>query len=247
MLPILVINLDRSKERWEKISASARQSKSLIRRVAAVDGAEIPPDAWVGFDAGLFRRNHGKVALAGEYGCYRSHLRAFAEIVENGDELAVIAEDDVVLNGDLEKRVRALFEARPSMGLLKLVNHRVKGFVRYGTSRLGDDYGRCMHGPQGSSACYVVTRQAAGQLLQKLDPMSLPYDVALDRGWATGVETFTTRHPLVAFEGESRSITTVGSRQDYGSVKIPAFKRLGALSFRTRDYLARVVYALAGR
>lgn len=77
--------------------------------------------------------------------------------------------------------------------------------------------------------------------------MSVPYDVALDRGWATGVETFATRHPLVAFEHESRSITTVGSRQDYVSVRIPALKRLGALSFRARDYLARVVYALAGR
>ncbi len=247
MLPILVINLDRSKERWEKIEASGRQAQLAVHRIAAVDGAEIPPRQREGFNQSLFRRYHGAAVLAGEYGCYRSHLGALRTIVDKGYELAVVAEDDIRLSGDLETRVRAIFDARPAMGLLKLVNHRVKGFVRYGASGLGDEFGRCIHGPQGSAACYVVTQQAARRLLHALEVMSLPYDVALERGWATGVETFTTRLPLVAFEDASRAATTIATSREYSGAKFPFFMRVSVLFFRAQEYLMRSFYAMRGR
>jgi len=247
MLPILVINLDRSKERWEKIAESGRRSGLTVQRVAAVDGTAIPPDARQGFDEVMFRRNHGAAVLAGEYGCYRSHLNALRTIVDQGYDLAVIAEDDVELNGGLDKRVRAIFAACPQMGLIKLVNHRIKGFISYGRSAMGDEFGRCIHGPQGSGACYAVTLDGARKLLQALATMSLPVDIALERGWATGVQTFTVRLPLVAFEDTSRADTTIATRKDYSRAKRPLLMRISVLLFRARDYISRFFYAIGGK
>jgi len=247
MLPVLVINLDRSRERWERIADSARQAGLTVQRVAAVDGAAIPSSARRNFDAVMFRRNHGAAVLPGEYGCYLSHLNALQAVVDNGFELAVIAEDDIQMNPDLEKRVRAMFEAYPRMELLKLVNHRIKGFIRYTTSALGDEVGRCIHGPQGSGACYAVTQQGARKLLEALGVMSIPYDVALERGWATGVETFTVRLPLVAFENTSRADTTIATRKEYSGAKLPVLMRISVLFFRAREYISRVSYAVRGK
>ncbi|PWJ81600.1 glycosyl transferase family 25 [Pseudaminobacter salicylatoxidans] len=247
MLPILVINLERSRERWEKIAESGKRAGLAIERVPAVEGASIPPEARPDFDPVMFRRNHGAVVLDGEYGCYRSHLSALQSIVDNGYELAVIAEDDIQLAGDLDKRVEAIFEACPQMQLLKLVNHRIKGFISYGKSALGDEFGRCIHGPQGSGACYAVTQEGARQLLRALATMVLPFDVALERGWATGVKTFTVRLPLVAFEDTSRADTTIATRKDYSGAKLPTLMRVSVLFFRAREYVSRSVYAMSGK
>lgn len=244
MLPTLVINLARSTERWARIAESGRDTGLDVQRVPAVEGAQTPAGLRSDLDAAKFQRNHGRQVLAGEYGCYQSHLRALQTVVDQGYELAIIAEDDICLNGDLEKRVRAMFQASPSIDLLKLVNHRVTGFVRYGTSSLGDEFGRCLHGPQGSAACYAVTQKGARQLLPALKPMWLPYDLALERGWSTGVRTFTARLALVEFEEANRLDTTIATRKQYREVKLSRFKRWSVLKFRARDYVSRIAYGL---
>jgi glycosyl transferase family 25 len=243
LLPTLVINLDRSKERWAEIAASAVGTGLELRRVAAVDGAEIPAELRHGLDHQKFCFSNGREVLPGEYGCYRSHLDALRMVVDEGHDLAIIGEDDISLNRELRDRVLAIFEALPTIDVLKLVNHRTRGFVRYGASSLGDAFGRCLHGPQGSAACYAVTRKGAGLLLASLEPMWLPYDIALERGWATGASTFTTHHPLVEF-GSNREDTLIATRQQYHDVKMPRIKRAGTLISRGTDYFARAFYGI---
>jgi glycosyl transferase family 25 len=127
--------------------------------------------------------------------------------------------------------------------LLKLVNHRTNGFVKYGSSVLGDEFGRCLHGPQGSAACYAVTQRGARKLLRSLQTMWLPYDIALERGWDTGANTFTTRFPIVSFE-RNQAKTTIATRQQYRDAKLPNIKRYGALVFRVIDYFSRLNYGM---
>lgn len=243
MLPTLVINLDRSKERWAEIAASAEASELELRRVAATDGSAVPPEFRHGLDRQKFRLRNGREVLPGEYGCYRSHLDALRMVVDEGYDLAIIAEDDIRLNPKLGERVRAIFAARPGMDVLKLVNHRTRGFIEYGVSDLGDAFGRCLHGPQGSAACYAVTRKGAGLLLAALEPMSLPYDTALERGWSTGASIFTTQHPLVEF-GRSREDTLIATRQQYHDAKMPRIKRVKTFIFRGADYFARMLFGI---
>ncbi|WP_157016022.1 glycosyltransferase family 25 protein [Mesorhizobium xinjiangense] len=239
MLPVFVINLKRSPERWAAIKDSA--AGLSVHRVEAVDGREIPRQQWIDVDQDRFRRNHGRRIVAGEYGCYRSHLAALEQVVEDGCPAAIIAEDDVRLNAELADRAMALLDAAPEAGLIKLINHRTQGFMQKGVSSLGDAFGRCLHGPQGSAACYAVTREAAAKLHSSLATMWLPWDVALERGWHTGVRTFTVRRPLVEL-AEHRANTTIC--KDYADTKPPFWQRSSTAMFRAGDYVNRVGYAI---
>lgn len=243
---IYAINLDRCAERWQRLRAQAVQFGLNVVRVDAVDGRLVAEHERACFNQRQFVYHNGRKALAGEYGCYRSHMLALRQFVDSGDAAAIIMEDDIDLNERLIPRALAALEAVPSAGLIKLVNHRMVGFRRATESAEGDVVGRCLHGPQGSAACYIVTRSAAKKLLMTLRPMLLPFDVALERGWATGVGTFSTEGNLADF-GPYRSETTIGKRSHYRAVKKHFILRASAHWFRTHDQLRRWLYALSAR
>ncbi|WP_127596475.1 glycosyltransferase family 25 protein [Nitratireductor alexandrii] len=239
MVPVLVINLARSPERWDAIRQTATGLD--LRRVEGVDGGAIAREEWSAIDRERFRARHGRIVTPGEYGCYRSHLAALATVVAEGVDVAVIAEDDIVLNDRLGERAAALFAGVEEPRLVKLVNHRTTGFLEKGVTAAGDAYGRCLFGPLGSAACYAVNRSGAQRLVETLATMWLPWDVALERGWATGVATYTTREPLVAFSTHRARSTITAS---YAHTKLPTLQRRRAFSFRARDFLRRAGYAL---
>ena len=245
-LPALTINLARSKERWDRISATALGSGVELERIEAVDGSSIAPAKRSDVDVPGFAKYHGRAVLDGEYGCYMSHLAALRRVVERGDDIAIITEDDIGFTPGLADRVRALFAASPKMELVKLFNHRTSGFVSHGRSALGDEFGRCMHGPQGSAACYAVTRQGAQKLVDALKPMWLPYDIAFERGWSTGVGTYTTTGQMVDFFGNALP-TTIATRAEYHRAKLPKMQQIPTALFRGTDYVARSLYSFRKR
>jgi glycosyl transferase family 25 len=239
---IYVINLDRSRDRWERLCRQAVEYDLHITRIPAIDGRIIAEAERVDFHPHSFIYHNGRKLLAGEYGCYRSHLIALEQFVASGDRMAIIMEDDVELNERLIPRAIAAMESVQGARLVKLVNHRLVGFKSIRETAENDVVGRCLHGPQGSAACYIVNRKAAKKLLTTLKPMLLPYDVALERGWSTGVETFTTLENLVDFSPH-RADTTIGKRVHYRAVKRHFLLRATAHWFRTCDQLRRWRYA----
>lgn len=245
---IYVINLDRCGGRWERMRAQAVQHSLNIVRVAAVDGQTVAEEDRVDFHPRSFVYHNGRKILAGEYGCYRSHLTALQTFVDSGDAMAIIMEDDVDLNDRLISRAMAAVDAVAVTegAVIKLANHRKVGFRPIIQTRHGDIVGRCLHGPQGSAACYVVTRAAALTLLQSMVPMRLPYDVALERGWATGVATFSIEDNIVEFSPYRRE-TAIGKRVHYRAVKKHFMLRMTAHWFRTHDQLRRWLYATWAR
>jgi len=247
MLPAIVINLDRSPERWEAVRVSATDTGIEVVRLPAVDGKAMANGAQrPGLDERRFGHSHGRTVLPGEYGCYRSHLAALVRVIENGLDLAIIAEDDILFGDGVAERVRAIMAANSGIELLKLVNHRTSAFVGHGRSSMNDEFGRCIHGPQGSAACYAVTGTGARKLLAALQTMWLPYDIAFERGWSTGVATYTTLLPLVRFQSQPTR-TTIATRDEYRKSKLPKLGQFGVLAFRAGDYLRRAAYALRGK
>ncbi|MCY1370948.1 hypothetical protein D9M69_580680 [compost metagenome] len=73
--------------------------------------------------------------------------------------------------------------------------------------------------------------------------MCLPYDVALERGWAGSYEIFTTDKPVIALSEVAISTIAQG-RKGYAKARLPAYKRLTTLFFRSTDYVRRIAYAL---
>ncbi len=189
------INLDRSTDRWLALSSRAREFNLPLNRVSAVDGSGISEQEAV--DRLAFHRNVGRLLLAGEYGCYRSHLKALHEFLESPADIGLIIEDDVELRQDLYARVEAAFQSAPRAHVIKFFNHRVVGFRHTATSCFGDEIGRAIHGPLGSTACYAVNRLGAELLIKQLAVMRYPWDVAVERGWDHGAQVYALRKNIV--------------------------------------------------
>lgn len=238
---VFAINLDRSSERWDAISEQASKHHLDIVRVAGLDGKLVQAADRTDCDDHAFRRNNGRTMLPGEYGCYRSHISALETFIATGERIGIIVEDDIELRVDLPARVAAAFEAVPEADVIKLFNHRVVGFRCYGTSSLGDKVGRATHGPMGSAACYAVSQNGAMKLVPALRRMAYPWDVALERGWATGTNVFTTKTNLAV---TSRQETTIASRSVYRSTKFPWWRRLRTYAHRIDETVRRMRYAI---
>lgn len=240
---IYAINLDRSVDRWNALSRQAQTLGLPLMRIPGVDGTKTPPQERVECDAQAFQRNNGRTILPGEYGCYRSHLKALSAFLETGEPAGVIVEDDIVLSADLLLRAAAAVEALPDADAIKLFNHRLVGFRSVATSKAGDEIGRASHGPQGSAACYVVTRAGAQKLLEALRTMDYPWDVALERGWACRTRIYTTRRDVAA---PARDSTTIATRSAYRASKFPWWKRLKTYAIRIAETARRIAYARNG-
>ncbi|MDL2409069.1 glycosyltransferase family 25 protein [Rhizobium calliandrae] len=242
-LPVYLINIGRATDRLAEIQRQSDAFGIRIERVESVDGALLQRSQWIDVDHDRFRRRHGRIILPGEYGCYRSHLLALLQFLADGSESAVIIEDDIALESNLLDRAMAAKEAAPNAEVIKLVNHRWGGFRAAAHSRTGDVIGRCLFGPQGSTACYLVTRSGAQKIVKSLAVMSLPWDVAIERGWDTNTSIFTTRSNVVGFSPLQKT-TMIGWRRDYRAAKSPAWQRIPAHLFRTLDFFRRIAYVL---
>ena len=242
-LPVLLINIDRAAARRAEIERQARELNIPLQRIAGVDGSLVPQDQWEKVDLDLFRRRNGRPMMAGEYGCYQSHLRAFRHLLESDAPAALVIEDDVNLSTDLVQRARIILDAVPDDCVVKLVNHRTVSFRHRFTSKAGDRIGWSGFGPQGSSACYLVTRKAAERLLQGMARQSLPLDSALERSWDHGVEVYTVEKDLVDF-GHLRDETLIASRADYRQLKLHGLKKVPTHLFRISEAVRRALHTI---
>lgn len=236
---IFAINLDRSSDRWARLARQAAELDFRLIRVPGIDGAQVDRRDWIECDETSFRRNNGRTILPGEYGCYRSHLKALSDFLETNQPIGIIVEDDIELGADLLLRTQAAFAVLPDADVIKLCNHRIVWFKVFATSSFGDEIGRAGHGPQGSAACYAVTRAGAGKLLVRLQRMKYPWDIALERGWAMKAEIFTTRVNIVA---PGRHGTTIATRSVYRDTKFKKWRRLKAYAERFLESARRLRY-----
>lgn len=128
--PVLVINLDRSPDRWERIQKDLVGLAPEVIRVPAIDGRSIsfedtkvfhdtmrgnilrdqdenPPDQWVlgnATSAGCATEATFRVQqprLANVLGCFLSHARAIETGLELGLDRFLILEDDAVPRADI--------------------------------------------------------------------------------------------------------------------------------------------------
>jgi len=241
-VPVYVINLARSRDRWDRLKSNADALSIDLRRVEAVEGKLLSPEELADFDDAGFRRWHGKIAMPAEIGCYFSHIRALERIVAESEPFAVIVEDDVSFTPAFRPFLERLTRLT-DWDVVKLINHRTAAFRTFRDVDGRFSIGRCLHGPLGSSAAYVVTREGASKLLAAIRPMRVPYDVALERGWAGSYEFFTTDRPVVEFSDIAISTIAQG-RSAYAKKRLPVYKRITTLFFRAADYVRRIAYAL---
>lgn len=97
---VFVINLDKSKARWESMRAQLEKLSLPYERFSAVDGREISDELLrQHYSAELNRRKYYVDLSKSEIACYISHLRVCEKILSENLDYAIVLEDDVILNG----------------------------------------------------------------------------------------------------------------------------------------------------
>ncbi|AGA65308.1 hypothetical protein B488_13160 [Liberibacter crescens BT-1] len=235
------INLEDSKVRRCNIEENSKLISLEIIRIPALNGYRVSSEERYNFSYWIFSLINGRKLMPGEYGCYYSHVAALEKFVSDGHEAALILEDDVLLPKDLLQRCKSILKAVPYADVIKIRNHRKVGFIPATKTDMGDYLGYCLHGPHGSSAAYLVTRNSAIKLLRRLKPMCLPYDMMLELTWFYRTIVYVVYSDFI-FPSEQAihsRIFDISSKQ-----KFYPLKRIPAYIFRSVDALARVIYAL---
>ena len=242
LLHTWVINLDRAPDRLQRISAQLQRLALVWTRLPAVDARALRPEQKAALDTPEYRRKHGMEPLAGELGCYLSHVEVMRAFLASRARFALVLEDDVILTPSLPAVLRGLLAHPQRWDMVKL------SAVHSGTPQpvlevapgqhLAVMLSRCT----GSSA-YIVNRRAAEAYMAGLLPMSLPYDHVFDQGWRFGLKVrMVTPTPC---QHDEQAVSTIGAAPG-PSRKFHWTKRLSAHAYRLGNEWARLKYGLVG-
>lgn len=154
-IPILYINLDRSKERNQHMLNQIKEYKLSAKRISGIDGSNLKNNPNIKY-TNTFNLSEG------ELGCTLSHLKAVKYAYENDYDRVVIIEDD--LSFDLmplwpaDLTIPSLIE-KESWDIMQLTNCNVKCPMKKTITQFDPDCWGC--------GAYVIKRSGMKNLLDK--------------------------------------------------------------------------------
>ena len=234
---IMVINMNRSHERWASMSDQAAAMGLTITRVEALDGNEITePEIYRLCDIDGCIAAHGRHLTRGEIGCYSSHVRAAQAFLDSGHGAAVVLEDDAELLRGFPATIQNLCEANlRGFDMIRLQARR----CGIALPVLGAEGLRVPLTRISGATAYVINRRAAQAYVSKLLPAVVPFDHAFDRAFHLGIKVAAVYPFAVRCQ---RTDSTIGTTVN--ATRVRGLKKLQALAWRAETETARVVSSL---
>ena len=210
-LATFVINLDRATQRMEETARQLNDAGLPFTRLPAVDGADLPPET------GAQAMTHlGREMMAGELGCYQSHLNAAEAFLASDAELGLVLEDDVALTSKSVPMLQAMITAKDRFAIWDVMNlarpaKRWRSAVR---PAVWGGPGQLCHAHQFplTTTAILWSRGGAQMFLTQHRSMRFPVDVQLQdwvaetgRGLAFEGPPFTAREEASTIGAEKRS------------------------------------------
>ena len=159
----LLINLDRSTDRFEWMTRQADAAGIVLHRVSAVDGKSLTEQELLRWE----NVRHRRFGMGpGEFGCFLSHRRAWSVVLERDGPWAFVAEDDVHLSHNLAQFLRSTDWIPTDADVIK--GETVRQRVWLSTRPAVEIYGRRLHrlrSSHGGSAGYFINGPTARLLL----------------------------------------------------------------------------------
>ncbi len=221
---IFIINLDRSRERWQHVQEQLAPWSDLpVERVSATDGYALPdPEINRYYSESLNRRLYHKRLKPGEKGGFISHIRCWQKILEEDLDFALVLEDDFVVLEDLPRLLRTIETLDQPWHLLKLaMPNNQQAVIR--RQPLGHfDLVHYKKNPI-SAVAQAVSRDGARLLLEKECPFARPVDVSMQYTWQLGFKALGLQ-PL-AFRPAFTFVSNI-SGKDNKHIDRPLFYRL---------------------
>lgn len=176
---VIILSLEDATERRAPLIKAFQAHGVPYEIWHAIDGREgLPPEYESLIDRPAARRNLGRDMGNAEFACALSHHFIYRDILKRDLELAVILEDDAIVDDRFFRFLPTI--QVPACDLL-LLDH-MRALVRR-TDRLkfadgGMGY-RCMSSPWLTTG-YVITRDGAQKLVDQILPISEPADWPTD-------------------------------------------------------------------
>lgn len=232
-----VINMDSAPHRMAHMQAELDRVGIPFIRQAGVVGAELRPPH-PDFSAWSYKHLHGRLWSPRELGCYLSHIECLKKFIESDADYALILEDDVTLDDELEGLISEALQHRSDWNMLRLstVNHGKWWPVR---SLHGDfNLSICLTREKGAGG-YVVDRHAAEKMIKHLLPMRVAWDIAFDLEWFLGFKTLG----IFPMPISQKTDFETQIQQDLSQIKIKSvLKYITVTPFRTILEISRLIY-----
>lgn len=190
-----IINLDRSKERYQTMHEPVQALGYPLERISAVDGKSIPQDqldAMVDFKHfQLMFKNPPKI---GTIGCSLSHFKTWETFLKSPYEYALIFEDDVTFESSRLKTVIEDVIRYKAWDICSLdIKHRG---LPLSVANLPMGHKLAVYLVEVThTGCYIINRKAAQILLKKAFPIQLPIDHYFTRIWESGLTFVGVENP----------------------------------------------------
>jgi glycosyl transferase family 25 len=182
-----IINLDRATDRWSFIQTGFAMTDINPHRIPAIDG-DILDSRDKDYSASLYRWFHGREINLLEVGCYLSHVKAMRAFLATDEPFAMICEDDIVIEPGLEEVLQGAFRYSKYWNILRLTGLTKGRPLKVAKS--DNKHVLCLSlGRLKGAGAYLVDRTAAQVLVERLLPMRLPFDHAVDREWFYGLNS----------------------------------------------------------
>ena len=174
-LPIFVINMKSSAERWQKTHSRLHSlGLECVRFEATVGKAMSEAEISTWYDADTNLRKHHRNMTPGEIGCYISHMRVWQHIHDKNIPAAIILEDDLLIENHLQENFKNLSQLQ-DWDMIKLSDNRTNPFIQTKTLSNQVVLGNYLKVPNGGQG-YIISQQGVKKLLCR-KPFFRPVDV----------------------------------------------------------------------
>lgn len=227
-----IINLNRSKERYEYIKGYVKDLGLKLERIEAIDGSTLSvEEISEKVDLKSYKAFLGHLPKLGTIGCSLSHIKVWQTFLESNLEFAVIFEDDVSFDPNQVKTIiEDLIRNSKLWDVVILEIHHqgcpltIKNLVN--NHHLAVYLVNVTH-----TGAYVINRKAAKNLLEKALPIKMPVDHYFTRAWELDIKFTGVENPRIVY-------------QTFGESEIAKTQAISGEERNTLDSLKRFMYTL---
>ncbi len=237
-----IINLDRSKERYEYVRKNVHALGFPVERISAIDGRTLSETEWKEkADLKTYKQFIRYWPKLGTIACSLSHIKVWETFLQSKFDYAVIFEDDISFDPE---RLRVTIDRLVEHSLLwDIVNFEIghRG-MPLPIKTFPDKQKLVIYLADATHAgAYLINRGAARKLLAKALPIRLPIDHYFTRGWELDLKYRGIENPRLVHQtfGDSEIGQTQPSTQE-----APATSQIKRHLYKIQSSVIRFLYNL---
>lgn len=188
-IKVYVISLVRSVDRRLQVAAMFAELGVDFEFFDAVDGRGLGL-------AAVTDSNAPWQLLPGEVGCYMSHLGVWRNVVDRNHDVALVLEDDVILDGNAFRVIDSCIKSMNNWDAVRLFSTEKQVGLVVKALDMGYKLVMPSKNPSGMGG-YLISRSGALRMLAVYERISVPIDTAVDGYWRYGLSIPIISPPIV--------------------------------------------------